>query len=102
MTDEQRIQHAAYRLLVDPELRPLVQAWELNITNAPALTSPIDPLHLAGREGDRQRLLWVKLQAEEYRTRMEQQHAPSPQAADRPRASRRARRIGSGTDSPGG
>jgi hypothetical protein len=67
MTPAEAIGRAAYRLLTDPEFRPLMQAWELEITNAARLPSPIDPHQLSVREGDRLRLLWVKVQAENHR-----------------------------------
>jgi hypothetical protein len=73
VTDAEKIQRAALRLLIDPDLQPLVQAWELALLNAAPPSGVVDPLRLAMAEGDRLRLLWVKTQAEARRRAMEKE-----------------------------
>lgn len=71
MTDEQRVNRAAFRLLTDPDLAPLVQWWELQLSNAAVPAGPVDPLRLAMAQGDRERLLGIKTRAAAYRRAQE-------------------------------
>lgn len=61
------INRAAFRLLTNPEFAPLIQSWELELSNARTPPGPIDPYRLAMSQGDRERLLSIKLKADAHR-----------------------------------
>ncbi len=54
---------ACHALLTDPELQPLVLWWELGLANALVPPGPVDPLRLAMAQGDRERLLGIRVRA---------------------------------------
>ncbi len=62
-----QVDRAAFRLLTTPEFAPLIQWWELQLTNGLTPAGPVDPLRLAMAQGDRERLLGIKLRADAYR-----------------------------------
>lgn len=67
MTPEESINRACHRLLTSAEFAPLLAWWELSLGNAMVPPGPVDPLRLAMSQGDRERLLGIKLRAEAHR-----------------------------------
>lgn len=74
MTTQADIDRACFRLLDSPEFRALIEWWELGLTNAPVPADrPVDPLRLVMAQGDRERLLAVKMRADQHRRRLEKE-----------------------------
>lgn len=67
MTDAERVNEAAHRFLTDDGLRALREWWELQTSNAMTPPGPVDPLRLAMAQGDRERLLAIKVRADAHR-----------------------------------
>jgi hypothetical protein len=70
-TDAERIAAAAHRFMTDEGLRPLREWWELQLLNAQVPPGPVDPLRLAMRQGDAERLLAIKVHAAAHKSRVE-------------------------------
>lgn len=69
--DQRDIDAAAFRLMDDPGFKPLLIWWELQLTNGAVGPGPVCPYRLAMAQGDRQRLLAIRLRAGQH---LEQQN----------------------------
>ena len=68
-SDQARVDAACHRFLTDPALEPLVKWWELQLLNSVVPPGPVDPLRLAMRQGDGERLTGIKHNAAAHKRR---------------------------------
>jgi hypothetical protein len=75
-TDTQKIDRACNRLLIDPELRPLLLWWETTSLRARLPDGPVDASRLLMVQGDRERLLAVMERGRRYDEQQRKQPTP--------------------------